>query len=121
MAEHLNTRLQTSQNKNWDSIFLIKNIDFMIIGIKFVKKWFITKNNSVSHGFNSNIFKNFDYFIGRKLKNCVNIIKYETSRFSLDKIEQLRDSSVQTLMYTIDQSEIKNKFDSFMNIGNKIE
>ena len=24
MAENLSTRLQTSQNKNWDSIFLIK-------------------------------------------------------------------------------------------------
>ena len=92
----------------------------MIIGTKFVKKGFITKNNSMSHGFNSYIFKNFDYFIGRKLKNCANIIKYETSRHSLDKIEQLRASSIQTLMYTIDQSEIKNKFDSFMNIGNNI-
>ena len=75
----------------------------------------------MSHGFNSNIFKIFDYFMGRKLKNCVSIIKYETRRLSLDKIEQLRASSVQTLMYTIDRSEINNKFDSFMDIGNKIE
>ena len=50
----------------------IKKVDFIIIGTTTFKKGFITKNNSASKSFNSNIFKNFDYFFGKKVKKLCN-------------------------------------------------
>ena len=67
----------------------------------------------MSHNFNSNILNFFDYFIEGKLKNCVSIIKYEAYILSSNKIEKLRVNAIQALVYTIDQSQINNKFNYY--------
>ena len=84
--------LQNNQNKNKEGAFLLKKTIkkswFYYNWFNYIQKGFYQKNNLASNSVNSNIFKNFDYILGRKLKNCVTIIKNELSSMSLKQLKK---------------------------------